>query len=265
MKLCRFDLLSSPGTVRSGIVHGGKIYETDGVNPIAVHEPGDARLLAPVGRPPSLRLFSAAKPAYVELIESQSQSGAALGFSYLNPACLSGPNAVLPTFGPSSEIACKPCVAFVMDDAGRGLRAEDALGHVLGLSLAAVFYAVDLERQELATGFAQTRSHEVGIGIGPALTTPDELEDAFSSEGRHLAVEVRAQVDGVEFLRSSLDELPWGLGELAAFASESAPIVAGDTFLVALGSSRLDSPIQPGSDVRVLSDRLGTLFVRYGA
>jgi hypothetical protein len=68
VKLCRFEPLGVPGTVHSGIVHGGKVYETDGTNPVAVHEAGDVRLLSPVGRPPSIRLFSAVRPAYMEWI-----------------------------------------------------------------------------------------------------------------------------------------------------------------------------------------------------
>ena len=46
MKLCRFELKSTPGEVRSGIVYNGKIYETAGAEPVAVHEAEAVRPLA---------------------------------------------------------------------------------------------------------------------------------------------------------------------------------------------------------------------------
>lgn len=58
MKLCRFRLLEQPEAVRSGVLHEGKVYETDGVNAIGVHEISAVRLLNPIGQPPNLRLMS---------------------------------------------------------------------------------------------------------------------------------------------------------------------------------------------------------------
>jgi 2-keto-4-pentenoate hydratase/2-oxohepta-3-ene-1,7-dioic acid hydratase in catechol pathway len=263
VKLCRFDLADSRGTARSGFVYGGKIYETDGVNPIAVHDPGDARLLAPVGRPPSVRLFSAVKPAYAEWIE-EGEAEPAPHFSYLNPSLLAGPNSAVPAALHSWQVACKPCLAAVVDEGGRDLSSQEAESRILGICLGMVFYAIDLERDDLAKGLGSARSHDVGFAVGPALTTPDEIDDLRLADGADGDLTVSAFVGEAQFLDVSLADTHVSLSEAVSSASRSCALAAGDLILLALGTSRTDEPLEPGAVVRVHAERLGALVMRYG-
>jgi 2-keto-4-pentenoate hydratase/2-oxohepta-3-ene-1,7-dioic acid hydratase in catechol pathway len=203
----------------------------------------------------------------MEWIESEAEGGEPQPtFCYLNPAILSGPNTTIPEFPLSSQIGCKPCVGFVVDLAGRSVSPEEGDRHVVGVTLGAVLFAFDLDRDELSRGLGATRSHDVGVVLGPALTTPDELEDLRieTEDGNRLRISVSAAKDGSEFLSASLEDTPWSVGRLVAHASESAPLMAGDVLLVSLGSSPADAYVEPGSDLRVSSDRLGNLVFRYG-
>ncbi len=265
MKLCRFDLADSPGTARSGIMHGGKVYETDGTAPVAVHEWTDARLLSPIGRAPTVRMFSAARPAFADWIEAESGT-APPAFSYLNPVLMSGPRSVLPEFPLSSEISVKACVGAVVGEAGRGIAPSEADAHVLGLTLALVFFAADLERDELARGLGPTRSHDAGIVVGPALTTPDELDGVATATefGKRYDLKVALQVAGEDVGSFELAEAPWTLAELVAAASASAAVEPGELILAALGASVAGEWISPGAELRLSTDLLGNLLCRYG-
>ncbi len=264
VKLCRFDLASSPGSARSGIVYGGKVFETDGSNPVAVHEWSDARLLAPVGQPTSVRLFSAQRPAFAEWLESDQEPG--LSFTYLNPSLVLGPQSLVPRFGLSTTIGCKPCLAAVIGEPAADVEPSTADGLIIGLSLAAVFYAIDLERDEMAKGLGIGRSHDVGVAVGPALSTPDEMDDflAESDRGRAYRAPLSMRLNGEEVLRVELGTLPWTLGEIVSFASRSCSLAKGDLFLLAVGTSRTDQPMSQGDEVHVLCEPVGLLANRLG-
>lgn len=268
MKLCRFELASSPGTLRSGIVHGGKVYETDGSQPIAVHEWTDARLLSPVGHPPTVRLFTGARPAFMEFLQAD-EGGSQLGpdYVYLNTGLLLGPQSGVPETLLSTEIAMKPCLGAIVGETAHRLTPESADKLILGYTLAAVLYAADLERNEIAGSMGIVRSHEVGIAVGPALTTLDELEDALIAEEAgavRYRLDVGVNVNGAEVMRLDTESLPFAFGDLAAHASSTAPLQSGDLLLACLGSTAPSGFITVGSEVRLFSDRLGTLAFRYG-
>src|SRR5579885_1938192 len=112
VKLCRFELLSSPGDVKTGIVHGGKIYETDGSNPIAIHEAADVRPLPPVGLPPALRFFR-----FSDSTLGTESDALPLSF-YGNPGSLIGPSQIVPRLDLTAELDYEPYVAVVIAQNG---------------------------------------------------------------------------------------------------------------------------------------------------
>lgn len=267
MKLCRFDLISSPGTVRSGVVYAGKIYETDGLNPIAMHEASDARLLAPVGLAPSVRLFDTASSEgdWAMLSEGQ-QAKREFSFAYLNASIIVGPQTELLPFPVGEQISFKPCLAAVVSARGTQIPSEEAEPYILGITLANVFYAADIDRIERVRGQPPSRSHDLGIALGPVVTTPDELEEALIQDlnGRRYRLAVSAHVNDREVFRVDTEGLPFTFAELLGYASESAPVQSGDILCVALGEPEIGHPLESGDDVRLVNDRLGTLVSRIG-
>lgn len=265
MKLCRFDLLSSPGTPKSGVVYAGKVYETDGTDPIAIFDAAETRLLSPVGHPPSIRFFEAlpGEGDWVALSEGRS-AAKELSFAYLNPACVIGPMTELMPSSVSDEVSFKVCIGAVVSEPGLRIPSEQADAYILGLTLVTVFYAADLERIEKMRGHPIGRSHDIGIAVGPAITTPDELENALVQDlaGRRYSIPVTASVDGDEVARFDAEDAAITLAEAVGFASESCPIVAGDLIVVSLGSPVMDKPLIAGSEVRITSDWLGSLANR---
>jgi len=252
VKLCRFELLSSPGTPRSGIVYGSKVYETDGANPIGVHEWSDVRLLSPIGLPPSVRLFASAEEGY------QWEHGADVplpSFEYLNPTTLLGPGFALPMPEYSPKIHADPCLAVVVAGSGRDVPVDEADGLVLGVTLVTSFHS----KTEKAG-----RARDAGFALGPAITTPDELDDAVTVDerGRRYRFGLSLKVNAEEILKVDLSDLPFTLAELLSYASESAALHQGDILAVSLGAN--ERALGKGDQVQVVCEKLGTLTTRVG-
>jgi 2-keto-4-pentenoate hydratase/2-oxohepta-3-ene-1,7-dioic acid hydratase in catechol pathway len=237
MKLCRFDLVSSPGTPRTGI---------DGSNPVGVHEWTDVRLLAPVGLPSSVRLYPSL-PTFA--------------FRYLNSGSLVGPHgSVLP--GEGSKLSCLPCLAVVVAGGGSVVPVSEADGLVLGLSAANVFFQNTGEKGGLMDQPSWTL--DAGVAIGPSLTTPDELDDAVLEEadGRRYQIDFSLQVDGEEQGKGSTADLAVTIAEVFGQASLSTRLRQGDLFLLAIPGFSAILDFKSGSQVRLVSERLGTLVTK---
>lgn len=247
-------------------MHGGKIYETDGENQIAVHEWHDTNLLAPIGQPPSIRLFFSGRPAFAELLSDSDikRNEPSPSFMYLNPNALFGPYATVPRFGLSSRLGLKCCVGAVICEECRSVAVDDADKCILGYCLVGVLFAEDLQRDELAAGFGLSRSHEAGIIGGPALTTPDELEQAaFDTElGKRYGLTVTVRVNGEVIGQESLSEFPWSFADLVSYASESCTLLTGEVMAVEIGRTPSSQGLGPGDEIVLASEHLGSLAFR---
>lgn len=260
MKLCRFELLSNPGELKTGIVHNGKIYETDGANPIAVHEAADVRPLPPVGQPHTVRFFRF------------SDAELALGpeavplYFYGNPGSLIGASQIVSMPEVSSELDFEPYIAVVIAQDGLGIPVEEADGYILGISILNMFVMRDIERMEGRAGTGPGRSRDYALALGPVLTTPEELDDALVDEekGRRFKLSGVARVNGIEKRRGDTEDLPWSFAQLISIASETAPVRAGD--IIAAGPlMRSEEPFHPldaGDEISIAIDRLGTLSTK---
>lgn len=255
VKLCRFELKSSPGQPRAGMVYSGKIYETDGADAVAVHEAGDVRPLTPIPQPPSLRIFrSDLQPE--DLREEDAR------FFYGNPACLVGASHLVnhPEF--TNELSCEAYVAAVVAEEGYKVPVEEADGLILGLTLLTLLVARDVERAERGGGFG--RSHDIAGTTGPVLTTPDELEDAVEDfdRGRLYRLQAGLRVNGVERGGGDVAEMPLTFAQALSAASQSCTLRAGD--LVALGSvvSSDGLLLDAGDEIQLSVERLGMLATK---
>lgn len=264
MKLLRFELAGVPGDVRSGIVYGSKVYETDGANAIGVHEWSEVVPFIPTGQPPSYRMFRADAEQDAWLRDEASRPF----HIYLNPAGLIPTNRILSMPDITGELGYEPQVAVVAASAASQISPDAADGLILGVTIANTFVARDIERAENQHGQWHGRSRDAGTAIGPFLTTPEELDDLVvdDSRGRRYRFEAIVRVNGDEVAREDLTDLPYTMAELLSYASESCPLMAGD--LVSVGPiSLIDNKaplLEPGDEVQITIDRLGTLTTRIG-
>jgi 2-keto-4-pentenoate hydratase/2-oxohepta-3-ene-1,7-dioic acid hydratase in catechol pathway len=259
VKLCRFELKSAPGETRSGIVHNGKVYETDGANPIAIHEAEDIRPLSPVGQPPTIRVFRCI-PGLIDADETPA-------YFYASSTALTGASPIIPRPEFVAELDYEPYIVAVMAAEGANVPIEEADDLILGYTLMNILVGRDVERHEKRVGAGPGRSYDIAIPIGPVLTTPEELEETVQSEefGRRFKLTAVTRVNGVEKRRGDVEMLPFTFAQAISTASETAHLRTGD--IIALGPIALaDAPdaLTPGDEVQLAVERLGTLAFRIG-
>lgn len=250
VKLFRFELKTEPGAARSGMVFSGRIYETDGAQAVGVHEPEAVRPLPPVPQASSLRIFRSGSQPLLEDAEP--------AFFYGNPGAVVGASTIVnvPTY--VADLSFEAYLVAVMVAGGYDIPVDEADDHVLGVSIGIALVDRGAMRNEGLFG----RSHDLGIGVGPVVTTPDELDDFLASQefGRHYRLGAIARVNGVERARGNAEELPFTIAQAVAAASRSCTLREGD--LLALGPL-CDTPddvrLEGGDEINVSVENLGAL------
>lgn len=254
MKLCRFELKSDPGVVRSGMVYSGKIYETDGAEAIGVHEASDVRPLAPVPTPPSIRIFRSD-------LGADSDTPA---FFYGNPGAVIGPSQIINLPDIDSEFVVRSYLGATIVGTGYQVNDEEAEAMLLGLTLVNIVTAKTIEDDERRNGFGFGRSHDFGIAIGPVLTTPDDLDDVMvmTKNGILYKLECSIKINQVETASAHFEEFSISMVEAVRFASETCTLRAGDIFCIGPIFDDGDCKVAPGDEFQFSMERLGVLALK---
>jgi len=192
----------------------------------------DVRLLAPVGRPPSVRDFYA-----FEAHVATARRGRGLEvdpdwyelpvFYFSNPASIIGPDDVVTAPPGCAQLDYELEVAAVVgrEVTGDDLEVADWLDALAGFTIMDDWSARDVQAREMRQMLGPAKGKDFATSLGPWLVTPDELPGAGT--GRPEAVMV-ARVDGVERSRGQLADIhhPWPT--LLAHAARGTRLVPGD-------------------------------------
>lgn len=253
MKLFRFELKAEPGTARSGMVFNGRVYETDGGEAVGVHEPDAVRPLSPVPQPGALRFFRNQNQPFTDEPEP--------AFFYGNPAAVVGASTIVNVPAHLGNLTFEAYLAAVLVAGGYDIPVEEADDHVLGLTI--LLALVDRTAMRVEGIFG--RSHDLGVGLGPVVTTPDELDGNVvdQSFGRRYKLSASAKVNGVERARGDAEDLPYTIAQAVAAASRSCTLREGD--VLALGPI-CDVPddlrLEADDEINVAVENLGALSLK---
>ena len=157
-------------------------------------------------------------------------------------------------------------VAALIDTPVRDLaadRGEEAIG---GYMILNDWSARDLQREETTVRLGPAKGKDFASSIGPWLVTPDELADA--RRGKGYDVTMTARVNGEELSRGTWASAHFSFGEMVERASADARLRAGDLLgsgtvgtgcLLEIRDEELGRYLQPGDEVTLTVDRLGSL------
>ena len=173
----------------------------------------------------------------------------------MNPVTVYGHEQTVPWPAGAGFMDYELEIAVVIGRVGRDLRPEEALNHVLGVTVMNDLSARDVQAREMTAGFGPAKGKDFGTAIGPWITTLDELD-----VGNLTMV---ARVNGEEWSRGSTSTLTWSLAELVAYASRNEIVVPGQVIgsgTVGMGCGlELFRKLQPGDVVELEIEGIGTL------
>jgi 2-keto-4-pentenoate hydratase/2-oxohepta-3-ene-1,7-dioic acid hydratase in catechol pathway len=102
---------------------------------------------------------------------------------------------------------------------GRDLTPEQALDHVLGLTLLNDFSARDIQMREMAARLGPSKGKHFANAVGPCIVTLDALDPTN--------LRMEARINGETWSSNSTSTIMWSIGEIVAWASAGEPLVAG--------------------------------------
>jgi fumarylacetoacetate (FAA) hydrolase len=209
------------------------------------------RLLAPLPRPASLRLFAV-------LAERRTPFPA---FVFGNHAAIVGPDELIVP-PPSDDLCYGLGVACVLGRAGRDIAVDDAAAYIAGYTIMNDWYARDIAAYAATLGLSTARAHDFATTLGPWLVTPDELEIYADDDGGFM-LSLVARVNGVERSRDSLIRSQYTFAEMIAYASQSTTLFPGDVLFSGAAASA-DAQVVRGDTVELEVTGLGLLRNQLG-
>ena len=136
---------------------------------------------------------------------------------------------------------------------------DQALGHVLGLTVFNDFSARDIQAREMAAGLGPSKGKHFASAVGPRIVTFESLPDWLA---------MSARVNGEVWSEGSTGTIMWPIAELVARASAGEPLVAGT--LLGSGTvgggcgAEIGRQLSPGDVVELEIEGIGVLRNRLG-
>jgi 2-keto-4-pentenoate hydratase/2-oxohepta-3-ene-1,7-dioic acid hydratase in catechol pathway len=116
-------------------------------------------------------------------------------------------------------------IGAVVGTPGRDISRRDADKHIAGYTIFCDWSARDLHMAERGL-FAPMKGKDFANTLGPALVTPDELEEFKSDRGYKLTME--AQINGERTSRGTWSEVDWDFDDMITFASRGVTLQPGE-------------------------------------
>jgi 2-keto-4-pentenoate hydratase/2-oxohepta-3-ene-1,7-dioic acid hydratase in catechol pathway len=173
----------------------------------------------------------------------------------MNPVRVFGHEDTVPWPGDVRYMDYELEFGIVIGSAGSDLRPDEALAHVLGITVVNDFSARDVQAREMTAGFGPVKGKDFATALGPWVTTVDELDLTDLS--------MHARVNGEEWSAGSTSTLTWSVEEIVAYASRGEAVVPGQVIgsgTVGMGCGlELYRKLRPGNVVELEIDGVGTL------
>jgi len=200
-------------------------------DPAEVIAEGDARFLAPVPEPPSIRDFY----AFEEHVRTAAR---AIGhdvnpvwyeiplFYFTNPAATRGPFDDIPIAPGSQRFDYELEIAAVIGRPGSDLDPSAAEEHIAGYMVMCDWSARDLQAHEMKGHLGPAKGKDTATSFSAFLVTPDEL--AACRAGNAYDLKMTASVNGRPYSSGTFSSLYWRFGEMVAYASRGTTLRPGD-------------------------------------
>jgi fumarylacetoacetate (FAA) hydrolase len=238
---------------------------------------GEAGLLAPIPRPPSMRdgyafrqhVETARRNRGLPMIE---EFDAFPVFYFTNHQAVIGPGDLRVGRRRLERLDFELEIAVVVGREIRNPSLAEADASIFGYTIMNDFSARVLQMEEMKLNLGPAKGKDFATAIGPWLVTPDELAPRLtrSEKGSVLHAAMTAEVNGVRVSAGDADQMHWTFAEILARAGDGVTLHPGDVIgsgtvgtgcFLELNGSKIthDQWLRPGDAVSLSVEGLGTL------
>ena len=178
-----------------------------------------------------------------------------------NPAAATGhrtPVIIPESCRQTPEVDYEAELAVVIGRKARNVHVDEALEYVAGYTAANDISARRWQKKAGGGQWVRGKSFDTFCPLGPALITPDEIEDPNG-------VDIACRVNGEVLQKSNTGDMIFSVARLIAFLSEDTTLLPGTVILTGtpegVGFTR-NPPIflKPGDTIETTIERIGTLY-----
>ncbi|KAA1397118.1 fumarylacetoacetate hydrolase family protein [Aeromicrobium ginsengisoli] len=172
-----------------------------------------------------------------------------------DPRSFIGPGEEIPWPGYTERLDYELELGIVIGAPGTDLTPDEALDHVLGLTILNDVSARDIQAREMTGALGPSKGKHFACVTGPLIVTLDEL----SRDGLRMT----ARVNGETTCETSSAEMVWSVAEIVAWASQGEQLLPGT--LLGSGTCNGGSTIEtgrvlaPGDVIELEIEGLGVL------
>lgn len=232
----------------------------------------EARLHAPIPRPPTLRDFYAFEGHVRTANQNRGQDVPDNWykfpvFYFTNPNAIFGPDEEVPYPAYTDALDYELEIAIIVGKAGLNIQPEEASKYIFGYTIFNDWSARDVQRDEMKVALGPAKGKDFASSLGPVIATAEEFApETEGKPGVHSAAMV-ARVNGEERSRGNFRDIYWSFGQILARASESVMLYPGEVIgsgTVGTGCllelTKAQGPwLQPGDEVELEIEGIGVL------
>ena len=193
----------------------------------------EARLHAPIPRPPTLRDFY----AFEQHVRAANQiRGREVpenwykfpAFYFTNPNSIFGPDEEVPYPPYTQALDYELEIAAIIGKAGVNIHAEDAPRHIFGFTIFNDWSARDVQREEMKVALGPAKGKDFASSLGPVIATAEEFANETAGRPGVYDAAMEARVNGKTLSRGNFSDIYWSFGQIISRASESVMLYPGD-------------------------------------
>jgi fumarylacetoacetate (FAA) hydrolase len=239
-----------------------------------VHARSDIRLRTPVPYPPTIRDFYAFEQ-HVKAARARRNADMIpewyeiAVFYFSNTAALYGTDEAIPYPRLSHELDFEMEMACVIGREGGDIPAAEASAYIAGYMVMNDWSARDLQRHEMKLNLGPAKGKDFATSLGPALVTPDELDDRRIGSGadERFDLAMRGWINGDQVTNAHFKDIYFTFPQMIERASQHVRLRPGDILgsgtcgtgcILELGTER-HRWLRPGDIVELEIERLGVL------
>jgi fumarylacetoacetate (FAA) hydrolase len=193
----------------------------------------EARLHAPILRPPTLRDFYAFEQHVRTANRNRGRDVPENWykfpvFYFTNPNPIFGPDEDVPypTFTQALDYELE--IAVVIGKAGVNIQPEDGPKHIFGYTIFNDWSARDVQREEMQVMLGPAKGKDFASSLGPVIATAEEFGAAVADKPGVYQAAMVARINGEECSHGDFKDIYWSFGQIISRASEAVMLYPGD-------------------------------------